>query len=97
MLIVCGGWQVRDAVDDKVVVHHPPLCRPGRAAGCHLYRHFRLAKAGVLNGYRCAIHWENLPSISEEFPKTKFTSDLFVLDRDRFTCSGGARWISCVT
>uniref|UniRef100_A0A8W7Q0X6 HTH araC/xylS-type domain-containing protein n=1 Tax=Anopheles coluzzii TaxID=1518534 RepID=A0A8W7Q0X6_ANOCL len=89
MLIVCGGWQVREAVDDKVVSVIRRFAAQGVPLGAICTGTFALAKAGVLNGYRCAIHWENLLSISEEFPKTKFTSDLFVLDRDRFTCSGG--------
>ena len=38
---------------------------------------------------RCAIHWENLAAIREEFAKVEFVEDLFVIDRDRFTCTGG--------
>jgi transcriptional regulator GlxA family with amidase domain len=50
---------------------------------------FILAEAGLLSGYRCAIHWENLPAIREEFPEIHFAEDLFSIDRDRFTCTGG--------
>ena len=50
--------------------------------------HF-LAAAGLLDGYRCAIHWENLSSLRELFPKVEVSSRLFVIDRDRYTCSGG--------
>jgi transcriptional regulator GlxA family with amidase domain len=63
---------------------------------------FALAMAGALNGYRCAIHWEHLSSVREEFPKVTFLPELFVIDHDRFTCSGGTapldlmcRLISC--
>ena len=50
--------------------------------------HF-LAAAGLLDGYRCAIHWENLSSLREQFPRVQVSSRLFEIDRDRFTCSGG--------
>ncbi|QOZ84663.1 GlxA family transcriptional regulator [Chromobacterium haemolyticum] len=89
MLIVCGGCQVREAATDKVQALIRRFAAQGVPLGSICTGTFALARAGVLNGYRCAIHWENLLSISEEFPRSQFTSDLFVLDRDRFTCSGG--------
>ena len=48
-----------------------------------------MAKAGILEGYRCTIHWENLPSFCEDFPEIDVTTELFEIDRSRFTCSGG--------
>ncbi|NHR07146.1 GlxA family transcriptional regulator [Chromobacterium haemolyticum] len=89
MLIVCGGCQVREAATDKVQALIRRFAAQSVPLGSICTGTFALARAGVLNGYRCAIHWENLLSISEEFPRTQFTSDLFALDRDRFTCSGG--------
>ena len=50
---------------------------------------FALAEAGLLSGYRCAIHWENLAAIREEFPDIQFLDDLYTIDRDRITCTGG--------
>ncbi len=50
---------------------------------------YALARAGLLEGYRCAIHWENLWALRETFPHVVFTPDLFVIDRDRLTCTGG--------
>ena len=50
---------------------------------------FVLARAGLLDGYRCTIHWEHLPAFVEEFRNTQAQRSLFVLDRDRLTCAGG--------
>ncbi len=50
---------------------------------------YALAAAGLLEGYRCTTHWENLPSLREQFPRLLISSSLFVIDRDRYTCSGG--------
>jgi transcriptional regulator GlxA family with amidase domain len=50
---------------------------------------YLLAKAELLDGYRCTIHWEDLQALQEHFPDIIISSQLFELDRDRFTCSGG--------
>ena len=48
-----------------------------------------LADAGLLNDYRCTIHWENIESLAERYPRLNITATLFEADRNRFTCSGG--------
>ena len=48
-----------------------------------------LARAGLLNGYRATLHWENLPAFTEEFPDIETSAELFEIDRKRVTCSGG--------
>ena len=50
---------------------------------------YLLAKAELLKGYRCTIHWEDLPTLQAHFPGIVISSQLFELDRDRYTCSGG--------
>ncbi|MCP4492266.1 MAG: GlxA family transcriptional regulator [Gammaproteobacteria bacterium] len=50
---------------------------------------YLLARAGLLDGYKCTIHWENIASMREEFPNTRFSDNLFQIDRDRITCAGG--------
>ncbi len=47
-----------------------------------------LARAGLLNDYRCTIHWENLDSFREIFPKIDARASLFEQDRNRLSCSG---------
>jgi transcriptional regulator GlxA family with amidase domain len=48
-----------------------------------------LARAGLLDGYRCTIHWEDRDVLIEQFPKVTVSNRLYEVDRDRFTCSGG--------
>lgn len=50
---------------------------------------FVLAYAGLLDGYRAAVHYEHIAAFRELFPKTSMDESLFVLDRDRLTCCGG--------
>ena len=52
--------------------------------GCHV-----LARAGLLDGYRCSVHWDYLDSFLEEFPDVIATKTIFEIDRNRFTCAGG--------
>ncbi len=50
---------------------------------------YALARAGVLAGHRCTVHWEHLPAFTEEFPDLDVTRSLYEIDRDRVTCAGG--------
>jgi AraC family transcriptional regulator, glycine betaine-responsive activator len=89
IVFVCGGTGVRASTDEAVrrLLRHCASQRLPLGALCT--GSFALASAGVLDGYRCAIHWENLAAIREEFPKVSFAQEVFIIDRDRYTCSGG--------
>lgn len=89
MVFVCGGINIRANTDDKVRQLLRQCAAAGAAMGSLCTGSFALASAGLLDGYKCAIHWENLAAISEEFPQVQFSNEVFVLDRGRYTCSGG--------
>ncbi|ARU86793.1 AraC family transcriptional regulator [Pseudomonas sp. M30-35] len=48
-----------------------------------------LARAGLLNERTSTIHWENRQSMQEEFPELRVTGELYEIDRNVITCSGG--------
>lgn len=50
---------------------------------------FILARAGLLEGYKCTVHWEYEPAFREEFPDLDYRPALYVIDRNRYTGSGG--------
>jgi AraC family transcriptional regulator, glycine betaine-responsive activator len=56
-----------------------------------------LAKAGLLNGYRCTIHWEDRETLLQEFPQLIVSTRLVEVDRDRYTCSGGVSPLDLMT
>lgn len=64
----------------------------GIDTGCYV-----LAKAGLLKGYRCTIHWEDRDTLLAEFPDLLVSSRLFEIDRDRYTCSGGVSPLDLMT
>jgi transcriptional regulator GlxA family with amidase domain len=48
-----------------------------------------LARAGLLNGYRATVHWEDLEDLAAAHPEIDVVPDRFTIDRNRF-CAGGA-------
>ena len=50
---------------------------------------FVLGFAGLLDGYRAAVHYEHSDSFLELFPQTEIAEGLYVIDRDRISCCGG--------
>lgn len=50
-----------------------------------------LHQAGLMDGYRCCVSWFHDSDFMQAFVGLKaVTSQIFVVDRDRLTCSGGA-------
>lgn len=50
---------------------------------------FALARGGLLDGRRCAIHWTARPSFSARYPDIPSEPNLWVIERRRLTCAGG--------
>ena len=88
-LVVCSGIEAQLFQDNAVFGWLRRWAREGTHVGALCTGAHVLAKAGLLNGYRCTIHWENLESFREEFPDLDIQPELFEIDRDRFTCAGG--------
>jgi transcriptional regulator GlxA family with amidase domain len=89
IVFVCGGINVRDAVTPPLLTVLRRLADRRVALGSLCTGGYALAKAGLLDGYRATLHWENLSALREEFPRVRLSDQLFSIDRDRFTCSGG--------
>ncbi|MCH4090995.1 GlxA family transcriptional regulator [Acetobacter sp.] len=89
VVFVCGGVDVRAATSPALLTWLRQKARQGVPLGALCTGTFALAEAGLLRGYRCAVHWENLSSIREEFPEIDIVDDFFVIDRNRLTCTGG--------
>ncbi|NNE21941.1 MAG: GlxA family transcriptional regulator [Rhizobiales bacterium] len=88
-VIVCSGVNVHRHIDKKLINWLRKAARTGRDIGAVCTGAHILAEAGVLDGYSCTVHWENLPGFSEAFPEINVTGSLFEIDRDRFTSAGG--------
>ncbi len=65
------------------------LSRRGIKMGAISLGSWILARAGLLEKAKCTIHWEGLPAFRETFPDINIVNDLYVIDQNRYTASGG--------
>ncbi|WP_277052743.1 GlxA family transcriptional regulator [Zestomonas thermotolerans] len=89
MVIVCGGVNIQNSVTREQVLWLQAQARQGRQLGAVCTGSWALAKAGLLDGYECSVHWECLAALQEAFPRVAITTRLFSIDRNRTTSSGG--------
>ncbi|WP_407051439.1 GlxA family transcriptional regulator [Methyloraptor flagellatus] len=88
-IIVCAGLDVQKYEHSALIAQLRRLAFYGVSIGAVCTGTYVLARAGLLDGHRCAIHWENYDAFREEFPEIEVTQELFEIDRNRFTCAGG--------
>ncbi len=89
MLLACAGTRDAGAADALVAKWLRALARDGVMLGGISLGAYVLAYAGLLDGRRCALHWESLAAFSERFPRVRTTTDIFIIDGNRCTCAGG--------
>ncbi|MDH3472674.1 MAG: GlxA family transcriptional regulator [Rhodospirillales bacterium] len=88
-LIVCSGLDAHLFDDRKVLGWLRDAAHRGARLGALSDGSFILARAGLLEGFRCTIHWNCLDSFAETFPEIEVSAELYRIDRKRFTCAGG--------
>ena len=89
-VFVCGGIHVQAATTVSIRHLLQQLAAQGNIIlGGLCTGSIALSLANLMDGYHCAAHWESLPAAKEAFSQVTFDEQLYVLDRDRYTCSGG--------
>jgi AraC family transcriptional regulator, glycine betaine-responsive activator len=88
-LLVCGGLDVQRATTRPVLNWLRREARRGVTVGGLCTASWALARAGLLDGRRATIHWENIDGFSEEFEEVKLTKSVFVIDGNRLSTAGG--------
>ncbi|AZV78288.1 GlxA family transcriptional regulator [Parasedimentitalea marina] len=88
-ILLCGGIEVQHATTKKLLGWLRRESRKGLLVGGLCTAAYVLAKAGLLDGKKATIHWENSDSFSEEFDEVELTRSVFVLDGKRMTTAGG--------
>lgn len=89
ILLVCGGMTVEAAVTKPVLNYLRREARRGVTIGGLCTGSYALAKAGLLDGKRATIHWENQDSFLEVFENVSLSRAIFVIDGPRMTAAGG--------
>ena len=89
VLLVCGGMDVQKATTRGVLNWLRREARRGVTIGGLCTGAYAIAKAGLLDGKKATIHWENQDGFLEEFEDVKLTKSVFVMDGNRWTTAGG--------
>lgn len=88
-IIVCTGFGLDRAASRPVLTWLRKQSRRGISISAVCTGAYVLAKAGLLEGKRCTIHWENHAAFAEEFPNVEVSNLLYVKDEGIVTCAGG--------
>ena len=89
MILVCGGVDVQRATSPAILSWLRKRARHGNTIGGICTGAWTLAKAGLLDGHRATIHWENHDALIEDFPEINLTKSVFVIHGKRLTSAGG--------
>ncbi len=88
-VILCGGLDIQAHASRKLIAWLRREARRGVAVGAVCTGAHVLARAGLLDGRRATIHWENHDSFGEEFPGVELSKAVFVIDGKCLTAAGG--------
>ena len=88
-VLLCGGIGVQESSTKRLLNWIRREARRGVTLGGLCTAAYTLAKAGLLDGKKATIHWENQDSFLEEFQEVDLTKSVFVIDGNRITTAGG--------
>ncbi|SFT63687.1 transcriptional regulator, AraC family with amidase-like domain [Halomonas saccharevitans] len=88
-IILVAGTGTSLIASDRLFKWLREVTRSRRLLGSTSTGSILLAKAGVLRHKRCTIHWEDQASLQEEYPDLLVTNELFEIEENILTCSGG--------
>lgn len=88
-IVVCSGGDADHLVAEDAMAWIRRNLRAGADLGSVADAAFLLARAGLLDGHACTLHWTSQPAFREAFPGLDMKRDLYVIDRRRFTAAGG--------
>lgn len=89
VVIVCGGTEIAREATKPVVAWLRRHARGGGSMGAVCTGAWILAEAGLLEGRKATIHWENHDGFAEAFPEVDLFRSVFVHDGNRLTAAGG--------
>ena len=90
VVLVIGGTEVQRATTRGVLnwlrktARRGPAMMGGMCTGSHA-----LALAGLFDGRRATVHWENQDSFAEAFEQVTLSKSVFVIDGNRLSAAGG--------
>lgn len=90
MIFVCAGVEPEKSATKRLADWVRLRSRSGCVVGGLCSGAYVLAKAGILEGRKFTLHWENLPPFTETFPHLQPLEQLYCIDDRILTCAGGS-------
>lgn len=87
LLVVCGGYRTELKASEAFIQLLKGAAEQGVTLAGLWNGAWFLGRAGLLEGYRCAIHPEHRPALAEFCKATQVSSEPYVIDRDRLTAA----------
>ena len=90
VLIVIAGYRLQEVATRPLIRDLRRMAPRFRLVGGVDAGPWVMARAGLLDGYRATVHWEDLEDLAARHPEVEVVPDRFVIDRNRFTAGGAA-------
>jgi len=87
-LIVISGYDQAEVATRSLIAGLRRIAGRFRALGGVDAGPWVLARAGLLQGHRATVHWEDLEDFAAAFPTVDVVADRYVISRNRFTAGG---------
>ncbi|WCM53907.1 GlxA family transcriptional regulator [Pseudomonas sp. WJP1] len=87
LLVICGGYRTELKASEELTGLLAKAAELGVSLAGLWNGAWFLGRAGLLEGYRCAVHPEHRPALAEFCKATQVSSEPYVIDRDRLTAS----------
>lgn len=88
--VIGGRMEPQRSTDPRILTYLRRAAKHGIPIVGICTASFVLARAGVMAGRRCCVHWNALADFQNEFPDIDAEADtIFIEDGDRITCPGG--------
>lgn len=88
-VMVCGGVEPEVELLPGLADWIRAQWRKGRTVGGMCTGSYTLARAGILQGKRFTLHWENIPGFREAFPGLDPVHRVYCIEDRVVTCAGG--------
>ena len=89
-LIVVAGYNQSEVATRPLIAGLRRVAGRFRAVGAVDAGPWVLARAGLLDGHRATVHWEDLEDFASAHRAVDVVPDRFVISRNRFTAGGAA-------
>jgi len=90
VLIVIAGYNQSEIATRPLIAGIRRMAGRFRAVGAVDAGPWVLARAGLLDGHRATVHWEDLEDFAQAHPAIDVVPDRYVISRNRFTAGGAA-------